>query len=141
MILAGISGSSVADASSVGAILIPEMNDRGYPPAFSAAINSAVKQGILIKGGAYIEQMSEANTVLLDKTGTITEGRPKVVSAQVLVGDMDEKEMLALAMASEETSSHPLAGAILAYGAEQGVKIPAHGEVVTEVSRGSRTEV
>ena len=109
--------------------------------AFSAAINSAVKQGILIKGGAYIEQMSEANTVLLDKTGTITEGRPKVVSAQVLEGDMDEKEMLALAMASEETSSHPLAGAILAYGAEQGVKIPAHGEVVTEVSRGSRTEV
>lgn len=109
--------------------------------AFSAAINSAVKQGILIKGGAYIEQMSEANTVLLDKTGTITEGRPKVVSAQVLVGDMDEKEMLALAMASEETSSHPLAGAILAYGAEQCVKIPAHGEVVTEVSRGSRTEV
>lgn len=40
MILAGISGSSVADASSVGAILIPEMNDRGYPPAFSAAINA-----------------------------------------------------------------------------------------------------
>ena len=109
--------------------------------AFSAAINSAVKQGILIKGGAYIEQMSEANTVLLDKTGTITEGRPRVVSAQVLADDMDEKEMLALAMAAEETSSHPLAGAILAYGAEQGVKIPAHGEVVTEISRGSRTEV
>ena len=109
--------------------------------AFSAAINSAVKQGILIKGGAYIEQMSEANTVLLDKTGTITEGRPKVVSAQVLVDDMDEREVLALAMAAEETSSHPLAGAILAYGAEQGVKIPAHTEVVTEVSRGSRTEV
>ena len=109
--------------------------------AFSAAINSAVKQGILIKGGAYIEQMSEANTVLLDKTGTITEGRPRVVSAQVLADDMDEKEMLALAMAAEETSSHPLAGAILAYGAQQGVKIPAHGEVVTEVSRGSRTEV
>jgi cation-transporting P-type ATPase C len=66
--------------------------------AFSAAINSAVKQGILIKGGAYIEQMSEANTVLLDKTGTITEGRPKVVSAQVLVDDMGEREVLALAM-------------------------------------------
>ena len=109
--------------------------------AFSAAINSAVKQGILIKGGAYIEQMSEANTVLLDKTGTITEGRPRVVSAQVLADDMDEKEMLALAMAAEETSSHPLAGAILAYGAQQGVKIPTHGEVVTEISRGSRTEV
>lgn len=42
--------------------------------AFSAAINTAVKRGVLIKGGAYIEQMSSANTVLLDKTGTITEG-------------------------------------------------------------------
>lgn len=109
--------------------------------AFSAAINSAVKRGILIKGGAYIEQMSQANTVLLDKTGTITEGRPKVVSTQVLCDEMDEKQVLSLAMAAEETSSHPLAGAILAYGAEQGVKIPVHGEVVTEVSRGSRTEV
>ena len=109
--------------------------------AFSAAINSAVKQGILIKGGAYIEQMSEANTVLLDKTGTITEGKPKVVSMQMLTGRMDEKTALALAMAAEETSSHPLAGAILAYGLAKGIEVPAHDEVVTEVSRGSRTVV
>ena len=109
--------------------------------AFSAAINSAVKQGILIKGGAYIEQMSEANTVLLDKTGTVTEGKPKVVSMQMLTDRMDEKTALSLAMAAEETSSHPLAGAILAYGLGKGVEIPAHGEVVTEVSRGSRTVV
>ena len=107
--------------------------------AFSAAINSAVKQGILIKGGAYIEQMSQANTVLLDKTGTITEGKPKVVSMQMLTDRMDEKAALALAMAAEENSSHPLAGAILAYGFGKNVEIPAHDEVVTEVSRGSRT--
>ncbi|MBR2853261.1 MAG: cation-translocating P-type ATPase [Clostridia bacterium] len=107
--------------------------------AFSAAINSAVKQGILIKGGAYIEQMSEANTVLLDKTGTITEGKPRVVSMQMLTDRMDEKTALALAMAAEETSSHPLAGAILAYGMGKNIEIPAHDEVVTEVSRGSRT--
>ena len=109
--------------------------------AFSAAINAAVKQGILIKGGTYIEQMSEANTVLLDKTGTITEGRPRVVSLELLTDAMDEKRVLSLAMAAEETSSHPLAGAILAYGEELGAAIPAHGEVVTEVSRGSRTTV
>ena len=109
--------------------------------AFSAAINTAVKRGVLIKGGAYIEQMSNANTVLLDKTGTITEGKPKVVSMQMLVHDMDEKEVLSLAMAAEETSTHPLASAILAYGHDLGAEIPVHGEVVTEVSRGSRTEV
>ena len=109
--------------------------------AFSAAINAAVRQGVLIKGGAYIEQMSGANTVLLDKTGTITEGKPRVVSMRTLVDDMDEREIVALAMAAEETSTHPLASAILSYGRGMKLAIPAHDEVITEVSRGSRTNV
>ncbi len=109
--------------------------------AFSAAVNAAVRNGILIKGGAYIEQMSGANTVLLDKTGTITEGKPHIVSMQVVVPDMTEKEVLSMAMAAEETSSHPLASAILAYGRSMGAEIPEHDEIITEVSRGSRTVV
>ncbi len=108
--------------------------------AFSAAINTAVKRGVLIKGGAYIEQMSNANTVLLDKTGTITEGRPRITGMTMLTDDMSEDEALALAMAAEETSTHPLAGAILAFGHSRRIEIPLHGEVVTEVSRGSRTD-
>ena len=109
--------------------------------AFSAAINTAVKQGVLIKGGAYIEQMSSANTVLLDKTGTVTEGKPKVVSMVVLDDEMDEREVLAYAMAAEETSTHPLASAILGYGRQIGAQALDHGEIITEVSRGSRTDV
>ena len=109
--------------------------------AFSAAINTAVKQGVLIKGGAYIEQMSGANTVLLDKTGTVTEGKPKVVSMTVLDDEMDEREVLAYAMAAEETSTHPLASAILGYGRQIGAQALDHGEIITEVSRGSRTDV
>ena len=109
--------------------------------AFSAAINTAVKQGVLIKGGAYIEQMSSANTVLLDKTGTVTEGKPKVVSMVILDDEMDEHEVLAYAMAAEETSTHPLASAILGYGRQIGAQALDHGEIITEVSRGSRTDV
>ena len=109
--------------------------------AFSAAINTAVKRGVLIKGGAYIEQMASANTVLLDKTGTITEGKPRVVSMMMLCDDMDEREALSLAMAAEETSTHPLASAILRYGRAIGAEMPLHGEIITEVSRGSRTDV
>ena len=90
--------------------------------AFSAAINTAVKQGVLIKGGAYIEQMSSANTVLLDKTGTVTEGKPKVVSMVVLDDEMDERE-------------------VLAYARQIGAQALDHGEIITEVSRGSRTDV
>lgn len=109
--------------------------------AFSAAINTAVRRGVLIKGGAFLEQMSTANTVLLDKTGTVTEGKPRVVSMKLLTRDMDEQEALAYAMAAEETSTHPLASAILTYGRGMGAQIPTHGETITAVSRGSRTEV
>ena len=108
--------------------------------AFSAAINTAVKQGVLIKGGTFIEQMSSANTVLLDKTGTITEGKPRIVSAVVLKEGMTQKEVLSYAMSAEETSTHPLAGAIMRYGREVGASPLAHDDVVTEVSRGSRTQ-
>lgn len=107
--------------------------------AFSAAINTAVKQGVLIKGGTFIEQMSSANTVLLDKTGTITEGKPRIVSMALLADEMSEKDVLSYAMAAEETSTHPLAGAIMRYGRQIGAEILPHEDVVTEVSRGSRT--
>ncbi|MDO4386069.1 MAG: heavy metal translocating P-type ATPase [Clostridia bacterium] len=109
--------------------------------AFSAAINTAVRQGVLIKGGTFIEQMSRANTVLLDKTGTITEGKPRIVSAVLLKDDMTLKDVLSYAMAAEETSTHPLAGAIMRYGRQLGAEPLAHADVVTEVSRGSRTRV
>lgn len=109
--------------------------------AFSAAINTAVRQGVLIKGGTFIEQMSRANTVLLDKTGTITEGKPRILSAVLLKDDMTLKDVLSYAMAAEETSTHPLAGAIMRYGRQLGAEPLAHADVVTEVSRGSRTRV
>ena len=109
--------------------------------AFSAAINTAVRQGVLIKGGTFIEQMSRANTVLLDKTGTITEGKPRIVSAVLLKDEMTLKDVLSYAMAAEETSTHPLAGAILRYGRQLGAEPLPHEDVVTEVSRGSRTRV
>ncbi len=108
--------------------------------AFSAAINAAVKQGVLIKGGTFIEQMSSANTVLLDKTGTITEGKPQVVSMALLKPEMTHAEVLSYAMAAEETSTHPLGDAIMRYGRQLGAQPLPHGDIITEVSRGSRTQ-
>ncbi|MBQ8095046.1 MAG: cadmium-translocating P-type ATPase [Clostridia bacterium] len=108
--------------------------------AFSAAINAGVRQGMLIKGGAYLEQMSGANTVLFDKTGTVTEGRPEIVRLDVAEG-LSREDVLSLAMSAEETSAHPIARAVLDYGRRHGVEPVAHGEVVTEVSRGTRTTI
>ena len=109
--------------------------------AFSAAIHAGIRQGILIKGGAYLEKLSQANTFIFDKTGTITEGVPQITQALVTDSTKDEDYLVAIACATEETSMHPLAGAVLAYGKQKNVTIPTHGEIQTIVSRGTQTKV
>lgn len=72
--------------------------------AFSASINTAVKNGVLIKGGAFIEQLTLSDTVVLDKTGTITEGKPKIKATYLGNKDYTEKQVVELACAAEVSS-------------------------------------
>jgi len=109
--------------------------------AFSASINTAAKNGILIKGSNYLEELSKSDTVILDKTGTITEGKPKIQTLKTFGKNMKDNRMLALAAAAEETSSHPLASAILNEIKNRGLKIPKHKESVIKVARGIETFV
>lgn len=109
--------------------------------AFSAAINTAAKNGILIKGSNYIEEISKADTIIFDKTGTITEGKPSVQTIKVLDKSIAEDMMLAYAAAAEETSTHPLAVAVLNETRDRGIEIPIHGENRVVVARGIETEV
>jgi Cd2+/Zn2+-exporting ATPase len=88
-----------------------------------AAIGNAARQGILIKGGAYLEQMGRLKTLLMDKTGTLTYGRPKVVGIHGLDG-LNEKEILYWAAIAEKRSEHPLARAIQEKAEEMGLHIP-----------------
>ena len=104
--------------------------------AFSASINTAAKNGILIKGSNYLEELSKSDTVIFDKTGTITEGKPKIQTLKTFGKNMKDNRMLALAAAAEETSSHPLASAILNEIKNRGLKIPKHKESVIKVARG-----
>ena len=109
--------------------------------AFSAAINTAAKNGILVKGSNFIEELSKAETVIFDKTGTITEGKPKVQSIEVFDNNMSENEMIGLAGAAEEQSSHPLATAIMSEIKDRGIEIPKHNKIKTVVSRGVETKI
>jgi Cd2+/Zn2+-exporting ATPase len=88
-----------------------------------AAIGNAARQGILIKGGAYLEQMGRLKTLLMDKTGTLTEGRPKVVEMTTL-DKVDEKELLYWTAIAEKRSEHPLAKAVTKKAEELGLNIP-----------------
>ena len=95
----------------------------GTPTAVVATIGSAAHQGILIKGGSHLEQMGKVKTLLLDKTGTLTRGRPQVVEIRSFNG-ADEKEILYWAALAEKRSEHPLGRAITERAEAQGLKIP-----------------
>ena len=109
--------------------------------AFSAAINTAAKNGILVKGSNFIEELSKAETVIFDKTGTITEGKPKVQSIEIFDNSITENEMIGLAGAAEEQSSHPLATAIMSEIKDRGIEIPKHNKIKTVISRGVETKI
>ena len=109
--------------------------------AFSAAINTAAKNGILVKGSNFIEELSKAETVIFDKTGTITEGKPKVQSIEIFDNSISENEIIGLAGAAEEQSSHPLATSIMSEIKDRGIEIPKHNKIKTVVSRGVETKI
>lgn len=109
--------------------------------ALSAAINTAARQGVLIKGSGVIESMSNADTLILDKTGTLTEGKPCVESVVPLTDKFTQSDIISYAAAAEETSKHPMAAAILAKAKHEGIAIPRHGDVNTIVGRGVFTNI
>ena len=108
--------------------------------AISAAISAAAKRGIIVKGGNYIEALAETDTVVLDKTGTLTVGIPQIAFTRTAAG-VDEKEMILLAASAEQHSVHPLAVAIQKYVKEHEWETPQHIDSKTNVARGMLAEV
>jgi len=94
------------------------------PVAMLAAIGAAARRGLLIKGGRFLELLARVEVLLIDKTGTVTLGRPQVTDVIPLDG-WREEEVLAFAAAAEWDSEHPLAEAVRALARERGVQVPA----------------
>ena len=111
------------------------------PTAIMVGTGKGAENGILIKSGEALELAHKVDTVIFDKTGTITEGKPKVQSIEVFDNSMSENEMIGLAGAAEEQSSHPLATAIMTEIKDRGIEIPKHSKIKTVVSRGVETKV
>ena len=88
------------------------------PVTYVAAIGSASRKGVLIKGGIYLEELGRLRAVAMDKTGTLTSGAPTVVDVRP-VGERTADDVLALAAAVERQSEHPLAKAVVAAADER----------------------
>ncbi len=94
------------------------------PTAIVVATGKAAEQGILLKGGDAIERIRDVDVVLLDKTGTLTEGTPRLTDVVPLEG-WDEADLLALAAAAETKSEHPIGEAVVAEAAARDLALPA----------------
>jgi len=91
----------------------------GTPLAIVAVMGGLAKKGVIVKGGVYVQEMSKIDTVVIDKTGTLTLGDPEVTDIVELDG-CSQKQVLTYAAAAEKLSSHPLARAIAAKAQELG---------------------
>ncbi len=107
-------------AVSVLIIACPCALGLATPMSIMVGVGRGAQVGVLIKNAEALERMEKVDTLLVDKTGTLTEGKPKIASIATL-GGMPEDELLALAAAIERQSQHPLAAAIVAAATERGL--------------------
>lgn len=109
------------------------------PVSIVAAIGSAAKSGVLIKGGAYLEEAGRLSAIAFDKTGTLTTGLPAVTDVLPLNGN--EAEIVGIAAAIETLAAHPLGDAIIRYTRAQGVHIPAADNFEAVLGQGAKARV
>lgn len=93
------------------------------PTAIIVGVGKGAKEGILIKDAATLEKLHKVNTVVVDKTGTITKGKPTLVDIQNL-SHLKDEEMISIIASLEKKSEHPIAHAIINYAKEKNLSIP-----------------
>ena len=113
----------------------------GTPLAVLAAIARAARCGAFVKDGTHLEQLSAVDTVVMDKTGTLTVGEPRVVSVRPTEAAAGEDEVLALAAAAEWNSEHPIGRAIYAEAAVRDLTVPMPGDVAYSPGAGVSAHV
>ncbi len=110
------------------------------PTAIMVGTGRGAQAGILIKGGEVLEQTRRVDTVVLDKTGTVTEGRMRLVGVTAAPG-VDERALLRLVASAEDASEHPIARAVAQGARERGVEVVAPSSFENRAGSGVRATV
>jgi Cu+-exporting ATPase len=126
-------------AVSVLVIACPCAMGLATPTAIMVATGKAAELGILFRKGIALEGLARADTILLDKTGTLTEGRPAVAALHVIEGD--EREVLRLVAAAEARSEHPIGRAVVEAAEARGIEVPAAQEIRADAGFGIEATV
>ncbi len=131
---------ALVSAISVLIIACPCAMGLATPTAVMVGTGRAAQQGVLIRGGAALEQAGRVDCVVFDKTGTLTLGKPAVTAVRPVPG-AEEGALLALAAAVERGSEHPLASAILAEAERRGLEVPVAADFEALTGQGVHASV
>ena len=93
------------------------------PVGMVSAITSATRNGVIIKGSTYVEEMRNVKAVIFDKTGTLTEGKLKLSDIRVLDENYSEEDVVRIAASLESESSHPIAQAVVNYASDENIAL------------------
>jgi Cu+-exporting ATPase len=131
---------ALVNAVAVLIIACPCALGLATPVALVTGIGRGAQAGVLVKDAAALERLTAATTVLIDKTGTLTEGKPRVIAVAPASG-FSENELLALAAAAESPSEHPLARALVAAAQERNLTLPPPTDFRAEPGQGVSARV
>ena len=116
-------GHALLNAIAVLIIACPCALGLATPMSIMVGTGRGAHAGVLVKNAEALQALEKVDTLVIDKTGTLTEGKPKLVAVETLEG-VDENELLAMAAAVERRSEHPLAHAIVVAAEERGLRVP-----------------
>ena len=131
---------AIVNAVAVLIIACPCALGLATPMSIMVGTGKGAQSGVLIKNAEALETFEKVDTVVVDKTSTLTEGRPELVMVKPVDG-VEEDEMLALAAAVEVASEHPLAGAIVAGANSRSLNIPDYDDFESVTGQGARASV
>lgn len=132
---------ALSSAIAVLVISCPCALGLATPVAIMVGTGKAAEYGILIKSAESLENLHSVDTIVLDKTGTITSGTPSVTDIILFSNQYDEKTFLAHAAAAESGSEHPLAQAVLDKAKELNLQLPAASNFLATAGRGIQAEI
>jgi Cu+-exporting ATPase len=131
---------ALVNAVAVLIIACPCALGLATPMSIMVGTGRGARAGVLVKNAEALELMEKVDTLVVDKTGTLTEGKPRLLTVRA-VGGFEEREVLAAAAALEKASEHPLAAAVLAGAAARGIEVPAAGAFRSVTGKGVVGEV
>jgi len=123
-------------AVSVLIIACPCALGLATPMSIMVGVGRGAQAGVLIKNAEALERLERVDTLVVDKTGTLTEGRPRVTAVKALAGGDGESELLRLAASLERSSEHPLAAAIVEAARERGLELAEAGDFEAPSGKG-----